>query len=473
MILKDFIKKITSVEKKINLSELHIEGYNPWPYIRLCIWYKYEENTSLQSDHTINKNSKIKKIISLISSCFLYYLNPVKKQEVDILYFTRQSENQKVGTDEYFNRYADSFKFFFLNDYIVKEIEVNDQERSRCNKKEITKIDFLIKKARIKCKILKKTRQPKQKLSNDVNKIIRNEFGFSIDVDSELTFINCLADEFIKMLKKYMPKLVFLIVFYRVEAMAMSLACHRLGIRVVEYQHGAQNDYHSMYTNWNNIPEKGYELIPDVFWMWGTAPKLRIQNWASKTNKHKGIVGGNLWMSYARDNMSSSTGIESFYGKNKVNILVSLQGDLYFPEFLSKIMHFQSNNISWHFRDHPRLPISKELRRKIESDSNAEIEFSTKESLYSLLIHSDIHVTGYSTVAFEAQSFEVPTIFTHINAFNGYEKEIGSNGLYYADNEAYFNVLLNKLITSQPKIYSNYIVSDVNVHHRTLSLLME
>ena len=78
----------------------------------------------------------------------------------------------------------------------------------------------------------------------------------------------------------------------------MSLACHKLKIKVIEYQHGFINDYYNMYTNWKNLPNNGFELLPDIFWVWAEDNAIKINEWSSKTNKHKAIVGGNMYLSY-------------------------------------------------------------------------------------------------------------------------------------------------------------------------------
>lgn len=469
MALKNFIGKITSVEHRLNLSELNIYDYNPWPYLRLVILNKYDTKRCQVVHRRVVWINKLK---NFIKSFFLYMANPVKKEKVDILYFTRQSENQDMVRGETFNRYSDSFKYFFSKKYKVKVLEVCDQENIKSNNKDVTYIDFLIKKTRIKCKFITKIKSSKAPLY-DVNQVIENEFGFQIDVGSDLTFIHHLSADFVKMLRCYEPELVFLASFYRPEAMAMNLACHKLGIRVVEYQHGAQNDYHAMYTHWENIPSKGYELIPDTFWMWGEIPKKRIEIWAEKTTKHTALVGGNLWMTYFRDNEGETKKIIECFKSDRTNILIALQGDKFFPEFLLEGIKNNSDEIMWHFRDHPRIPISSRLKNKILQFPNCKIHSSSQMPLYELLKKIDIHITGYSTVAFEAQSFNIPTIFTHLDALRGYQELINKNGLFYVDSLESFNEIILKLLFNAPNIEPDYIISNSTVHSNTLSMLME
>lgn len=477
MALKEFIDKITTVEHQLNLTELQVNGFNPWPYMRLVIFSKYKLLESEEEQATTKKIEKkisnIGKVFSLGKSLLMYLSNPIKKKDIDILYFTRQSENSNIGDNGPFNKYSDSFKYFFSKDYRIKVLEICDQAQIKGKNKDITYIDFLIKITRIKYKLLLKIKSPDTQVLNDINVIIEKEFGFQIDAASDLLLIYYLSEKYVKILKHYNPKLVFLTAFYCSEAMAMNLACHQLGIIVVEYQHGAQNDYHPMYTHWENLPEEGYELIPNTFWMWGKEPQRRIENWTEKTTKHNALVGGNIWMTYVSERKSDVAYLASHYNNSKINILISLQGDQIFPKFLLESIKNDSSGIIWHFRDHPRLPISDILKNKIIKLSNCEITFSSQAPLYELIKKSDIHITGYSTVAFEAQSFNIPTIFTHINALNGYQELMNKNGLFYADNGDSFNALIIELLSNKLDIESAYIVSNLMTHSDALSLLME
>ncbi len=469
-----FLKKISRLENSIKISEIKCFDFNPWPYIRLKI---LEENNSLDKGIggkvQLNMMVKFKKIFH---SFFIYRKNPIKKENVDVIYFTRLSESKDFVGDKNFNRYSDSFNFFFSSDYKIKILELNDigwVGSKKYTNSNITYLDFIVKLTRMKFNILVRLKFFNKTQDLDFNKAIEEVFGFKIYFNSELIYLDFLSKVFVKILKCYKPKIVVLTVFYRLEAMAMCLACERLGIKTIEYQHGAQNDYHPMYTHWENIPQKGYELIPDIFWMWGDIPKKRIESWARNSKKHTAIVGGNLWMTYLSQRKSTVENIGMFYQKNRTHILISLQGDAYFPSFLLGAIANSSSDVVWHFRDHPRLAISKELRKSIAQYENTEIEFTSQAPLYELLKLTDVHLTGYSTVAFEAQSFYVPTIFMHVNSLNGYKSLMNKNGLYYVENESDLMCVLGRLINESPYITPDYIVSDLAISRTSLSSILD
>ena len=52
--------------------------------------------------------------------------------------------------------------------------------------------------------------------------------------------------------------------------------------------------------------------------------------------------------------------------------------------------------------------------------------------LYPLIMASDCHLTGWSTVAFEAEAYGVPTVLFHPLAESIFESEIAEGRFYFA-----------------------------------------
>jgi hypothetical protein len=470
-----FHKKISNIERFINISGLKCFEFNPWPYIRLLLLDKWrDENIELDMNQT--KKSK-NKFFNILVSFLQYIKNPILKKDVDIIYFSHFPWSKVFFEGKHFDKNADSFWYFFSKDYKIKNIELGSEpevEGELYFKKNTTYIDFILSLARVEYKILSYFKSQKFFLFKNLDEAIVKNFGFKVQYCNELSYIYFLSKKLEKVLYKYNPKAVFLGVFYSPNSMAISLACHRLGIQVVEYQHGAPNKTHPMYSHWENIPHQGYELIPDIFWTWGKSSQKVVQAWMKYTKKHKAIIGGNLWMGFYRKNAPTLNREDTavIYNKDKVNILVSLQGDQFFPYYLLESIKDSVNSIDWHFRDHPTLLISDGLKEKLSSFSNTEIEYSSRAPLYNLFGMIDIHITSFSTVAFEAQSFNIPTIFTHVNAKNGYRSLLSKNGLYYAASSAELNLLIDKLLQSTDTIKSENIVSDLDVYKNTLALIM-
>jgi hypothetical protein len=470
MNLKTFIDNINKIEKSIDISNLNVFNFNVWPLLRRNIFAKYNQQFQINPNKLI-KIGYLTKVKTILICTQNYLKNPIKKDNIDILYFTRSSELIDIGNDILYNKYSDPLIEFFGDKYKIKVLETQDsyikKDKAYNNNKTTNifiKTLFIRVKTAIKLKI-KNTFQNK-----NLNEKIEEIFDFKIDLNKDILLINELSKYFDKILKSYSPKIVMLACFYRPEAMAMTLACKKLGIKVVEYQHGAQNDIHFMYTNWHNITGKGYDLLPDIFWTWGSVSAKRIDTWANKTTRHKTIVGGNLWLSHKRIEYQKKEEFQT--NDNKYNILLSLQGDERFPDFLIKYIENEGKKYSWYFRDHPRFSISNKLKKKLNEITGTSIKQTSDQDLFTLLKKMDLHLTGYSTVAFEAQSFGVPTIFTHINARNGYWEILNKNGLYFADNSKDFHEKINFIKNNREEIKPDYIISDIKVAEKALEELI-
>jgi hypothetical protein len=447
---KNFLNKIKKIENKININKLRYANFNYWPFVRLKILNKYNKVTNVKKGP---KRSILFLLLMFINSSIKYIKQPLKKEAVDVLFFTRSSENQDIIDGKLFNKYSDSFIHYYSSFYNIKVIENYDFKMlpniERFNKK-ITHIFFLIVLLKIKFFIKKFFIKKKISFVQLNNEIYKN-FNFRIDIENELFWIDYLANFYEKILKQYKPKIVFLVCFYRTDGMALSLACSRLKINLVDYQHGSQNDFHPMYSNWNSVPKEGYEIIPDYFWMWGNIFANKIKIWSSMVNKHNTFVGGNLWFSFIKSNyfpyVMSQNKTNLFFNDNKkITILFTLQGDDYFPDFLLNFLNTYKNKYNFIFRDHPRLPLSDKLKDNLKLISKSSFDEISNLDLYMLLKNIDIHMTAFSTVAFEAQSLNKPTIFYHNNAINGFSNLIGRNGFYFADNNIDFENTIKKIL---------------------------
>jgi hypothetical protein len=237
--------------------------------------------------------------------------------------------------------------------------------------------------------------------------------------------IKAIAKYFKMILRKTKPKIVFVSCYYSTESMGLILACHRLGIPSIDIQHGLQGDLHVAYAGWNHLPDKGYELLPKIFWCWSEAEASTIERWSKyHSSVHRPVVGGNLFINQwlAGDNV-----VVKDYDKimvelkasnqDRIHILFSLNGNTE-NELIKMIKTIKGINKSglrcffW-VRLHPVTVGQKEDVRKILIKSeinNIELDNATELPLYAILRHIDIHITEFSSVIIEAESFYVPSI---------------------------------------------------------------
>lgn len=449
--------EINDLENNLDTSTFKYNDFNPWPFIKFKLIRKSRFN---KSQNNFNHNREITKeklsgrLLRLIYSLIDLIIKPIKKGKVDILYFTKSSEFKKNSDNKLYNEYLDPLVNFVGNEISIKILEINNTQS--LIKRDLENSNHILLNSILEWSLIKtKLKNIFGKKKININQSLFNDKIDIINLEKELFLLNEISKNFEIILKKLNPKVVYLVCFYDMYSMAMSLACHRHKIKVIEYQHGFLNDYYSMHQNWKNIPHKGYELVPDIFWMWSKEDKEKIDKWTNKTSKHKAIVGGNMWISH---NKKINT-YNKFKNQNgKKNILVILQYSP-LPEFFINFLKTNKENFNWYFRKHPLHPIPQSLKEFLEIYSYESIEVTSNRNLYETFNFIDVNITLYSSVGFEAQCFHVPSIFMGEIAKYSFKKFLGKNGLFYANNENDLNYYLINL-ENISKIDSFHILFD-------------
>jgi hypothetical protein len=207
--------------------------------------------------------------------------------------------------------------------------------------------------------------------------------------------------------------------------MALAATCRKLNIQTIEVQHGIQGKYHQMYASWTKVPESGYEILPDYFWVWSEQCKRDMLEsrppLLGNHSHHLPIVGGNPWLGkWLEENLGLSHDEHEFLEKLNCHekvILVSFPDLVAFPEILNVLSPaIQKGETDWFWllRLHPLHKGEKEVKAiltslKRESLSNVDIHFSTITPLYAILKRCHYHLTLGSTVCHEATAFGVKT----------------------------------------------------------------
>lgn len=468
---KEIVEKINWLETHFNVRDLNYGSVDFWPYIRQLISLRFVKNSTDDCDNRKSSILTFSSLFSFLRAIRSIYVsdrahNLKKISESDVMIMIDASSRQERINGKYYCRTADAIIDFFETDFNLSTWEYslkNNYPQPRYRPTEYIDIPlfvFMVFGAFIG--LVGQLLNPKLvKPICALNKVmLANQFRGKLPPRAtvcKIYSILLLAKYFEKRLSRIKPKVVFIPEFYNAISMALSLACYRCNIVSVEYQHGAQNDYHRMYTHWKTVPRNGYQLVPKYFWSWGEISAQRIGQWASRSNYHKVIVGGNLWMlknisSMVNDSLINKE-LKTHYPKDKRHILITLQKwPDYFNFKLLSIIKRSPSNWYWHIRQHPLHKLPAQDIQIYFSDpkiQNVDIEFSTKASLYNILKRVDVHLTGFSTVAFEAQAFNVPTIFFHENAMLGFSDLIDNRDFYYADTEQEIMKHLRQLIEGE------------------------
>ncbi|GAB5539830.1 MAG: hypothetical protein Salg2KO_19330 [Salibacteraceae bacterium] len=209
--------------------------------------------------------------------------------------------------------------------------------------------------------------------------------------------------------------------YYKPEVLGLIAAASDMGIQTVDIQHGKQGTHHLMYTHWKTVPNGGFNVLPSNFWNWGEeSVKNILENSSDRFGKvHRPIAVGYAWLDRCRDStpFTLSKGEKQFLNRlesYKTIALVTLQPETVddegcIPGELLNAITDTRDDTFWLLRLHPTM---KSLPNKLDylgQVDHVDIKMGTALPLYTLLNVATHHITKFSSVAFEADYFGVPT----------------------------------------------------------------
>lgn len=412
---KSIIEFLNYCEKKYDVNEWKMNGVQIWPILRIYFFFHSLNLENSKSSFTSLDLAKVALQKTGISYLFgLYTKLTLKLPKVKILF---------AGFESHRSNYLDvSYNKYF--DPMMDELEEKYSMRSIL-------LEYLPKKL-----------VPQKKYRNDrvlniynlyyyfQNKYRNIEFyqfvGFELflneiknrfDIDKK-TFLaqykNFCRNVFIwdnlwnYVLRTTEPSQVYILNYYHPSALGLILSSKRLKILSIDMQHGGQGSAHVAYS-FTDIPQYGYELLPDYFWNWDRNSKLNIEAITSNST-HKSILGGNPWIEFLLDKNFNNN-----FDSSKDIILVTHQTGQspILDNFLLECVKRTSHKYQWFLRLHPRTTIAEkksilEILKKYQILEKVEIDKATHLPLPILLNYCQIHLTYYSGSAIEAYLQNVP-----------------------------------------------------------------
>lgn len=239
--------------------------------------------------------------------------------------------------------------------------------------------------------------------------------------------IKSLAEKFTKILETTKPKIVMVGNTYNDYGFAMILACKKLKIKSVDIQHGFFSDTHFAYSNWNQIPQNGFELLPDYYWSWNKESSEQVNGWGEPY--HTSVLAGHpLFNIYEKRNIKSRSN-----KSEALTILYTIQPDPHFDkEKIKNLILSSPDSYKWIIRAHPSNNTNIDELKKFFSLTNRDVVVQTShENLFSTIIGIDFHLTMSSSVAIEASTMNKATIFLDKISKEMYNKLFETNWATY------------------------------------------
>ncbi len=436
------LEKLAIVENELEIENITHNNYRVWPIIKDKLFFEaLFKNVNKVVDTVENENAVVLKqhfLRSLFKESrnsingYFVFKKSLKKFQLNFLV----DKKQLIFLDGANSSYLDSVEGKKYSRYLTPYFEYVGKQRNAAlinftTEPEITGkyiqpyyvnvlgyFSFYNLKEKIKNKIGKKKSQTNglEQLNQKLRQIDypvlidKNTLGYMINE------IEAYKSIYTHVFKNTKPKAVFMECYYgNPNYLGATLAAKEFNIKMIDIQHGVSFD--PMYLGWNKMPKTGYELLPDIFWVWSNYDIKTIQESRKNSTVLAPVLGGNLWYKKyleIKPNTEHDKILAELRSKYERTILITLDhsGPMY--TCLFEAIRCSSKNWLWLVRFHPHDYKDPGYRERYIAEfnkfSNVHYEHSTKCNLFNLLNIVDFNISRYSSVCIEALTFKVPSI---------------------------------------------------------------
>jgi hypothetical protein len=443
---------LENIQKKFPVEEWEMFGFRIWPIIRISLGLKLTSKKFQTKENQISKQSStlfsnaMKDVFTSLSNEFKDSSNNQNtKQSYDVVFLNVSSTRYFKLDNKWYNPFSDSFINYLEKDNISSLVlEYPDTEnkipRYRGSKYIGTGINFMNLNVIFEKTFEKNNPSELSQFENFLSFVNLSQAFFL----QKILRISNYSIYFEKILKKTKPSLVILEGYYSYLAMGLILAAKRQKIKCIDVQHGVQSEDDFLYSEWDNIPSDGYELLPDIFWCWSEAEKKNIDKWGNEN--YKSITGGNPvlevdlqnnFMKNCNDEILSAKNLR----ENSINIFYTHQASFELSGLLLGAIKNSPANWQWWIRLHPQYADAGEKVMEQLSKHNFANVITGEITSYPialLLPKMNLHVTESSSSVLEAEAIGIPSVLINRAGDALYKKQIESGIAEFAHDEKTF-----------------------------------
>lgn len=449
-------KLMANYEDSHDIGEYTLENINVWPLIRLWLAFRLYENIGIPGSQKRQPGGGCplceasvriaRKIGRLIHDRFSGKSSG-RKKKTDAVLLTRSDRDTIVG-DTYYNTIMDPISMTLEKNGIScvtwetgprksprwrEPLWISDSLDWNAGKGRILSLGDSFKNPPWLEEFLEFAKPLQENITREtVQSLLHNLFSY--------------AAVFEKWLKDCRAKILIIDCWYNVLFLSASLAARRLGIPVIDVQHGLQGEGHFAYSHWKKRPKvDSIDLMPDRFWVWGRRDEKDLVSFnPGVITESRVFIGGNLWLEvWRRPGEYEFSGISkeveearSLTRGFEKTILVTLQKNLDFSHPLYPAIEKSPENQLWLIRLHRHtVDRFEEYEKQYQAVHHPHINLAdaTFRPLYALFQVADVHITGYSTCAMEALAFGLPTILLLETGKKVYQSFIDKGAFFYSD----------------------------------------
>lgn len=488
------IEKIVTIEEQLDVNAIRHRDIHLWPLIRIEIWrylLRQDLGVGLEALHLAVPTHPIKRLRQALKDWQKLALTPkIHFNPVDIVFYSMPIYYTDRFEQGFYHRQLDPLiEHVHDNGWHTIKLELHQPETNRTQPRVYPTTFLDLKPYLARQRLLhnigfsyKLAPEQLAMLNQSLNEIL-GDSPFTEDILSKLIqtleiYIHLFTDVLIQL----KPHAVFLTTYYHLPCMGLICAARRLGIPTVDVQHGKQGKYHAAYNHWLAIPEDGYLLLPDYFWVWGEESQKNILiGREANPHVHVPLIGGNLWLSRwisGQIDYQPPQASQDFYQRLKRAskcILISLQPPHpYIPDIILKAIQQSDPSWLWLIRLHPRSiqdkPAILAQLAHYGLSERVECDLATQEPLYAILRHTHHHITRFSTVCYEALYFNIPTTLIGTEARDLYADYIERGTFYYANTA---DELLQSIVVAKTQHFTPEITPYIETRAQAAEAALE
>lgn len=454
----EILEKILKFEETYPVTTWRLFNFHIWPVIRISLGLKMMLENFLSSNNQISSSdsSHISEALGVIKNSITSSFSDSDKNQktnksYDAVFLNASSTRYYKVNEKWFNPFSDPFINHLqkngIESLVLEYPDTSDIKIPRYNPSNY--IGTGITMMGLNALIEKKIERTDLSLLNNFN-----DFLSEVNLSADFFLIKLLrvynySVYFERILKKAKPSIIIVEGFYSYIAMGMVLAANKLGIPCIDVQHGVQSENDFLFSDWNNLPPNGYEVLPDVFWCWSDEEKKNIERW-SVNGKYFALTGGNPVLELPEVN-ETEIFREVFSSEEEIKILYTHQADFNFSDLFVNILKSSPDDWKWFIRFHPQYPEAKtKVLQKLSTNNfkNVVVDNISEFPLPSILNKIDLHVTEFSSTVLEAEALGVPSIVLSEYGKSLFNKQIEKGNTKFVSSKEMFENELSVLIES-------------------------
>ena len=441
---KEIIKILNEIEEKFPVDKWSVDDLDIWPYIRFRIGSKLSESKSPSQKNILYER--------YIKNLYKYSKNNLKswlknKKNIDFLFVENGVHIADIKGKYYFTRTDPLRDNIEKSGYKCKTIIGGYKvETPLYNSGEFFQFSldvmFVLDKVKTYFKKPPLLNYKLESYSEFINILKQNNIYLEElelkNLLGQVSRIKRIEKYITKRLKKLKPKAVFILCYYSTYGFALVSSCKKLSIPVIDIQHGVQGDLHYAYGSYKKVPKNGFNLHPDIFYVWSDEEKSSLLKWVKGNTKV--FEGGNNFLEMWKDdgneivqyytNMLKEKYLLSKYSKV---ILYTVDPQNNRDKEIIKAIQNSPSDWFWFVRVHPKRVDMLEYTRKRIGDTKCGFAIDNIHllPLYSFFKVCDVHITERSSTIIEAASFGIKSIVTSKYSFERFKRFVDSKKIVY------------------------------------------